>query len=76
MQNLSLILENMPYARNFAGELYLWGQNPAPEGWIRPKVSLARHAELNGKISVVVPCHNEEANILPLVESLRGYYDD
>ena len=28
------------------------------------------------RVSVVVPCHNEEANILPLVESLRGYYDD
>jgi dolichol-phosphate mannosyltransferase len=76
MQNLSLIFENMPYVRNFAGELYLWGQNPPPEGWEKPKVNLARHSGLKGRVSVVVPCHNEEANILPLVQSLRGYYDD
>ena len=76
MQNLSLIFENMPYVRNFAGELYLWGKNPPPEGWERPKANLARHSSLKGRISVVVPCHNEEANILPLVQSLRGYYDD
>jgi len=37
VQNLSLVLENMPYVRNFAGELYLHGQNPAPEGWSRPR---------------------------------------
>ena len=76
MQNLSLILENMPYLRNFSGDLYLYGQNPAPEDWTRPKVNLARHASLNKRVSVVVPCHNEEANILPLVQSLKGYYDD
>ena len=76
MQNLSLIFENMPYVRNFAGELYLWGINPPPEGWEKPKVNLARHSSLKGRVSVVVPCHNEEANIIPLVQSLRGYYDD
>lgn len=76
MQNLSLILENTPYLRNFSGDLYLHGQNPAPEEWSRPMVNLARHSSLKGRVSVVVPCHNEEANILPLVQSLRGYYDD
>jgi dolichol-phosphate mannosyltransferase len=76
MQNLSLILENMPYLRNFSGDLYLHGQNPAPQGWARPKVNLARHSSLKGRVSVVVPCHNEETNILQLVQILRGYYDD
>ena len=76
VQNLSLIFENMPYFRNFAGELYLWGKNPPPEGWVRPKVNLAYHSNLKGRISVVVPCHNEEANIVPLVQSLKGYYGD
>jgi SAM-dependent methyltransferase len=76
MQSLSLILENTPYLRNFSGDLYLHGQKPAPEGWSRPKVNLARHENLKKRVSVVVPCHNEEANILPLIESLRGYYDD
>lgn len=76
MQNLSLMLENTPYLRNFSGDLYLHGQNPAPDGWSRPKVNLSRHSSLKERISVVVPCHNEETNILPLVQSLRGYYDD
>ena len=76
MQNLSLILENTPYLRNFSGDLYLHGQNPPAEGWEKPKVNLTRHARLNKRVSVVVPCHNEEANILPLVQSLREYYDD
>ncbi len=39
-------------------------------------VNLAYHDSLKGRVSVVVPCHNEEANIVPLVHSLRGYYDD
>jgi len=76
MQNLSLILENMPYIRNFSGELYLWGRNPAPAGWEKPKVNLARHDSLKKRVSVVVPCHNEESNILPMVHSLKEYYDD
>lgn len=76
VQNLSLVLENMPYVRNFAGELYLHGQNPAPEGWSHPKVPLTPHAALKGRVSVVVPCHNEEANLEPLVANLKGYYDD
>ncbi|MGP0566834.1 MULTISPECIES: glycosyltransferase [unclassified Nitrospina] len=76
VQNLSLILENMPYVRNFAGELYLNGQNPAPEDWKRPYVPLTEHASLKGRVSVVVPCHNEEANLKPLVANLTGYFDD
>jgi len=76
MQNLSLILENAPYVRNFAGELYIWGQNPAPEGWERSRVQLTRHPVLNGKVSMVIPCHNEEPNIVPLVKNLTGYYND
>lgn len=55
MQNLSLILENTPYLRNFSGDLYLHGQNPAPEEWSRPMVHLARHSSLKGRVSVVVP---------------------
>ncbi|CAI2719391.1 glycosyltransferase [Nitrospina watsonii] len=76
VQNLSLVLENMPYVRNFAGELYLNGRNPAAEGWTRPPVPLTRHASLKGRVSVVVPCHNEEANLKPLVANLTGYFND
>jgi len=75
MQNLSLIFENMPYFRNFAGELYLCGRNPAPENWVRPKVGLAWHEMFQHRLSVVVPCHNEESNIASLVDNLKGYFD-
>lgn len=76
MQNLSLIFENTPYLRNFAGSLYLWAQKPAADGWKRPLVNLAAHEELKGRVSVVVPCHNEEANVPPLIENLTGCYGD
>ena len=76
MQNLSLILENTPYLRNFAGALYIWAQNPPSENWKRPIINLTKHDSLKGKVSVIVPCHNEEKNITPLIEHLIGYYDE
>ncbi len=68
MQNLSLILENFPYVRNFAGSLFIWAQKPAAENWKRPMSSLARHDCFKGRLSVVVPSRNEEQNIPPLIE--------
>jgi glycosyltransferase involved in cell wall biosynthesis/SAM-dependent methyltransferase len=76
MQNLSLIFENTPYLRNFAGELFIWGQNPAPHEWEKPFVSLTEHEKLNNKVSVVVPCYNEEPNIPSLIKNLKGFFDD
>lgn len=76
MQNLSLILENAPYIRNFAGSLYIWAQNPPPENWKRPIINLVKHDSLKGKLSVIVPCRNEEMNIPILIEHLLGYYDE
>jgi SAM-dependent methyltransferase len=76
MQNLSLIFENAPYLRNFAGSLYVWGQKPAPEGWKRPMINLATRRELRGKVSIVVPCRNEEPNIPALVENFNGCYGE
>ena len=76
MQNLSLILENTPYLRNFAGSLYIWAQAPPPNNWKRSMINLAKHNSLKGKVSVIVPCRNEEKNISPLIEHLIGYYDE
>ena len=76
MQNLSLIFENTPYLRNFAGELFIWGQNPAPEEWEKPFVNLTEHVGLKNKISVVVPCYNEEPNIPSLIKNLKGFFDE
>lgn len=76
MQNLSLIFENMPYVRNFAGALFIWAQKPAQEGWKRPMASLVCHERFHKKVSFVVPCHNEEPNIPSLIENLKTCFDD
>lgn len=76
MQNLSLIFENTPYLRNFAGSLYVWGQKPAPEDWKRPMVNLANRRELKNRVSVVVPCRNEEPNVPALVENFNRCYGE
>ena len=75
MQNLSLILENFPYVRNFAGSLFIWAQKPAEENWKRPMSSLVRHDCFKGRLSVVVPSRNEELNIPPLIENLKACYE-
>lgn len=74
-RNLSIILENAPGIRTLAGSILVHGQKP-PRVVERPVVSLALHEELRRSISVVVPCHNEEMNVVSLVEGLRGFYDD
>ena len=76
MQNLSLILENFPYVRNFAGSLFIWAQKPAEENWKRSMSSLAVHDCFKDRLSVVVPSRNEEQNILPLIKNLQACYGD
>jgi dolichol-phosphate mannosyltransferase len=76
MQNISLILENFPYIRNFAGTLMIWAQKPADENWKRPMSSLVYHDCFKGKLSVVVPSRNEELNIPPLIENLKACYGE
>ena len=74
-RNLSVLLENAPFIRTLAGRILLHAQKP-PRNVPREKMPLARHAALRDAVSVVVPCHNEEMNIDPLVEDLRSLYDD
>ncbi len=74
-RNFSLILENMPLVQTMAGNILVYAQKP-PVGLPRPAVSLCRHETLRNAISVVVPCHNEEMNIIPLVEGLKNHYDE
>jgi dolichol-phosphate mannosyltransferase len=76
LQNLSLILENFPFIRNFAGSLYIFAQKPPVEGTKIKMPNLARHEIFKGKVSVVVPCRNEEDNIPSLVENLLVCYGD
>jgi dolichol-phosphate mannosyltransferase len=73
---LAWILEHTPIIRELCGTLYIWGKKPGDENARRPRVNLALHPELFGLVSIVVPCHNEEMNITPLVEALKQMYDD
>jgi SAM-dependent methyltransferase len=74
-RNLSLVLENTPGLRRLAGIILLHAQRP-PRDLPRPPVRMVPVCKLHGTVSVVVPCHNEEMNVVPLVEGLRDHYDE
>ncbi|HEX5412536.1 MAG TPA: glycosyltransferase [Terriglobia bacterium] len=76
-QAIGLILERAPIARRLANTVCLCGGKPgnATDDEDLP-VSMATHPQLFGAVSVVVPCHNEEANIERLVKTLLGLYGD
>jgi dolichol-phosphate mannosyltransferase len=74
-RNLSILLENAPGLRTFAGSILIHAQKP-PRVVPRPKVSLCEHEKLRDAVSVVIPCHNEEMNVEPLVTQLKDLYGD
>ncbi|MBK5186779.1 MAG: glycosyltransferase [Gemmatimonadaceae bacterium] len=74
LRNLSIVLENMPGARTLAGAILVHAQKPS-RGPERSVASLCEHSALMGAVSVVIPCHDEEMNIRPLVTRLRQLYD-
>jgi dolichol-phosphate mannosyltransferase len=74
LRNLSIVLENIPAVRTLAGSILVHAQKP-PRPMEMPKVSLAGHEELRHAVSVVVPCHNEQMNVGPLVKRLRSLFD-
>lgn len=74
-RNLSLILENTPGIRRLAGSILLHAQK-FPRDVPRPMVKMVDQQVLHDAVSVVVPCHNEEMNVEPLVNNLIQYYDD
>jgi SAM-dependent methyltransferase len=71
---MSLILENTPGLRQLAGIILLHAQRP-PRDLPRPPVRMVEHTSLHDAVSVVVPCHNEEMNVAPLVDGLLQHYD-
>lgn len=72
-RNLSILLENAPGIQTLAGSILIHAQKP-PRIVHRPKLSLCEHEQLQGAISVVIPCHNEEMNIGPLITRLTNFY--
>ena len=75
LRNLSILLENAPFIRIFSGSILIHAQKP-PHVIEKPTVSLFEHENLKGRISVVIPCHNEEMNINKMINGLLNYYDD
>jgi hypothetical protein len=75
LRNLSIVMENTPGLRALAGSIMLHAEKPPHLTSHRPS-SLAVHARLKSAVSIVVPCHNEEMNIEPLVLGLRDMFGD
>ena len=70
LRNLSILLENAPVVRTMAGSIFHAQKPPRkkePRG-----ISLFAHKCLWGAVSVVIPCHNEEMNVGPLIERILG----
>jgi nucleoside-diphosphate-sugar epimerase/2-polyprenyl-3-methyl-5-hydroxy-6-metoxy-1,4-benzoquinol methylase len=72
-RNASILLENLPGIRKLSGSIIVHAQKP-PRVSDRPRVSLADQPSLKGAVSVVIPCHNEEMNIIPLVRGLQDHF--
>ena len=75
LRNLSILLENAPGVRTMAGSILLHAQKP-PERKHAPGAPLFTHKSLRGAVSFVIPCHNEEMNIRPLVDRILDLYGD
>ena len=76
VQSIAFVFEHAPLVRELCGTLYIWARKPPALQSPRRRTSLARHRELFGSTSVVVPSHNEEMNIAPLVDTLHELYGD
>ena len=75
LRNLSILLENAPGVQTMAGSILLRAQKPPQRQDVRRK-SLFAHESLRGAVSFVIPCHNEEMNIRPLVDGIFDLYED
>ena len=75
LRNLSILLENAPIVRRLAGSILIHAQKP-PLRKELPNVSLFAHESLRRTISIVIPSHNEEMNIRPLVERILTLYGE
>lgn len=74
LQSVAFFFEHTPLVRELCGTLYIWGKKPGGEIRKFPAAGLAHHKSLHGKVSVVVPCHNEAMNVPNLVDSLVALY--
>jgi SAM-dependent methyltransferase len=75
LRPLSILLENLPFVRLFAGSILLHAQKP-PKTTERNPPTLFEHESLRGAVSVVVPCRNEEMNVGPLIGQLIALFGE
>lgn len=75
LRNASILLENAPLVRRMAGSILVHAQKP-PRRKPHIVVSLFAHESLRRAVSVVIPCHNEEMNVRPLIERLLELYGE
>lgn len=75
LRNLSILLENAPGLRALAGSILLHAQKP-PRRMDTPRQTLFPDKSLHRAVSFVIPCHNEEMNIRPLVDGILNLYED
>jgi dolichol-phosphate mannosyltransferase len=75
LRNISILLENTPGIQTLAGSILIHAQKPS---YLveRPQSALCRHKQLYKAVSVVIPCHNEEMNITPLLTQLKAFFND
>ncbi|HEU5081610.1 MAG TPA: glycosyltransferase family 2 protein [Opitutaceae bacterium] len=75
LRNLSILLENAPVISSTAGSILLHAQKP-PRQKEAQAVSLFEHEALRRAVSFVIPAHNEEMNVEPLVSNLLRHYGE
>jgi len=75
LRNLSILLENAPGVRRMAGSILVHAQKPPEEKHV-PGMPFFTHKSLRQAVSFVIPCHNEEMNIRPLVDRILDLYGD
>jgi SAM-dependent methyltransferase len=74
IQAKAVLVEHMPGLRFACASMCLSAEKPGNRERATP--NLAEHRALFGAVSVVVPAHNEEPNIQPLVDKLLAFYGD
>jgi hypothetical protein len=72
LQGKAVLLEHMPVVRSACASLCLSARKQGQR--VRTETCLADFPALNGAVSVVVPAHNEAANIPYLVDRLLRLY--
>jgi dolichol-phosphate mannosyltransferase len=75
LRNISILLENAPAVRSLAGSILVHAQK-SPRKKELLKISLFEHELLRRAFSIVIPCHNEEMNIGPLVQRIVDLYGE